>query len=59
MRDLGENLGEWAIYALLAMLVLTLWKRFPFNIWRYVHKAMPVLYLMLAVHAAFLAPLDF
>ncbi|HEY9380382.1 MAG TPA: ferric reductase-like transmembrane domain-containing protein [Burkholderiales bacterium] len=59
MRDLGENLGEWAIYALLAMLVLTLWKRFPFNIWRYLHKAMPVLYLMLAIHAAFLAPFDF
>ena len=59
MRDLGEELGEWAIYALLAMLVVTLWKRFPFNIWRYLHKAMPVLYLMLVVHAAFLAPLDY
>lgn len=59
MRDLGEDLGEWAIYALLAMLVVTLWKRFPFNIWRYLHKVMPVLYLMLVVHAAFLAPLDY
>ncbi len=59
MRDVGEDLGEWAIYALLIMLVLTLWKRFPFNIWRYLHKAMPVLYLMLAIHAAFLAPLDY
>lgn len=59
MRELGEELGEWAIYALLAMLVLTLWKRFPFKIWRYLHKIMPVLYLMLAVHAAFLAPLEY
>ena len=59
MRELGEDLGEWAIYALLAMLVLTLWKRFPFNIWRYLHKIMPVLYLMLVIHAAFLAPLDY
>ena len=59
MRDLGEDLGEWAIYALLAMLVVTLWKRFPFSIWRYLHKVMPVLYLMLVVHAAFLAPLDY
>lgn len=59
MRELGEDLGEWAIYALLAMLVLTLWKRFPFKFWRLLHKAMPVLYLMLVIHAAFLAPLDY
>ncbi len=59
MRDVAEELGEFAIYALLAMLVLTLWKRFPFRIWRYVHKGMPVLYLALAFHAAFLAPLDY
>lgn len=59
MRDLAEEFGEWAIYLLLAMLVLTLWKRFSFTIWRYLHRAMPVLYLMLAVHALFLAPLDF
>lgn len=59
LRDMAEELGEWAIYALLAMLVLTLWKRFPFHLWRYVHKAMPVLYLMLAIHAAFLAPVAY
>lgn len=56
MRDLGEDLGEWAIYALLAMLALTLWKRFPFSIWRTLHRVMPVLYLMLVIHALFLAP---
>ncbi len=59
MRDVAEELGEFAIYALLAMLVLTLWKRFPFKLWRYAHKVMPVLYLALAFHAAFLAPLDY
>ncbi|HRP25974.1 MAG TPA: ferric reductase-like transmembrane domain-containing protein [Thauera sp.] len=59
MRDVAEELGEFAIYALLAMLVLTLWKRFPFGIWRYLHKVMPFLYLALAFHAAFLAPLDY
>ncbi|ATE61623.1 ferredoxin reductase family protein [Thauera sinica] len=56
MRDVAEGLGEFAIYALPAMLVLTLWKRFPFSIWRYLHKVMPLLYLALAFHAAFLAP---
>ncbi|KAI5915822.1 ferric reductase-like transmembrane domain-containing protein [Thauera sp. 2A1] len=59
MRDAAESLGEFAIYALLAMLVLTLWKRFPFKLWRYLHKVMPVLYLALAFHAAFLAPLGY
>lgn len=59
LRDLAEEMGEWAIYAVLAMLVLSLWKRFPYLIWRYVHRIMPVLYLMLAFHAALLAPSDY
>lgn len=56
MRDLGEELGEWAIYAVLVMLSLSLWKRIPYGVWRQVHRVMPVLYLMLAFHAAVLAP---
>lgn len=59
MRDVAEELGEFAIYALLGMLVLTLWRRVPFRMWRSLHKVMPVLYLALAFHAAFLAPLDY
>jgi predicted ferric reductase len=59
LRDLGEDMGEWAIYAVLAMLAITLWKRFPYGIWRRLHRVMPVLYLMLAFHAAVLAPSDY
>ncbi|MDX9707741.1 MAG: ferric reductase-like transmembrane domain-containing protein [Azospira sp.] len=59
MRHLGKDMGEWAIYLLLAMLVITLWKKFPYRAWRYVHRAMPVLYLMLAFHAVLLAPGDY
>ncbi len=59
LRDLAEDMGEWAIYAVLAMLVITLWKRFPYQIWRLLHKVMPVLYLMLVFHAALLSPLDY
>lgn len=59
LRDAAEEMGEWAIYAALAMLALTLWKRFPYMVWRYLHRAMPVLYLMLAFHAALLAPQDY
>ncbi len=56
LRDLAKEMGEWAIYALLAMLVITLWKKFPYRTWRVLHRGMPVLYLMLALHAALLPP---
>jgi len=59
LRDLAEDMGEWAIYAVLAMLAVTLWKRFPYRPWRFLHQAMPVLYLMLAFHALLLAPTDY
>lgn len=59
LRDLAEDMGEWALYALLIMLVITLWKRFPYRAWRFMHRAMPVLYLMLTFHAALLAPADY
>jgi predicted ferric reductase len=59
LRDLAEDMGEWAIYAVLLMLAITLWKKFPYRAWRFVHRAMPALYLMLAFHAALLAPADY
>jgi predicted ferric reductase len=57
MRDAAEGIGEWGVYLVFAMLMLTLWKRFPYNLWRYVHRAMPILYLSLVFHAVWLAPL--
>lgn len=59
LRDLAKDMGEWAIYALLFMLAITLWKRFPYRPWRFLHRAMPVLYLTAAFHAALLAPRDY
>ncbi|MDD2926550.1 ferric reductase-like transmembrane domain-containing protein [Rhodoferax sp.] len=59
LRRLAEDMGEWAIYAVLAMLVITLWKKFPYRTWQILHSAMPVLYLMLALHAALLSPTDY
>ncbi|HNB05997.1 MAG TPA: ferric reductase-like transmembrane domain-containing protein, partial [Thauera aminoaromatica] len=59
LRDAGEELGEFAIYLVLAMVVLSLWKRFPYKFWRHLHRAMPVFYLLLAFHAAVLAPPDY
>lgn len=56
VRDLGEELGEFVIYVLLALLALTLWKRFSYRLWRPLHRAMPVLYLLLMFHSVVLAP---
>ena len=56
MREFGADMGEPALYIALAMLVITLWRRFPYHLWRHLHRIMPVLYLMLAFHAALLAP---
>lgn len=59
LRDAGEGLGEWGFYLLLAMLALTLWKRFPYRLWGWLHRSMPVLYGMLAFHSVVLAPPDY
>lgn len=56
MRDLAKDMGEWGFYLLLAMLLLALWKAFPYRPWRKLHKAMPVLYLALVFHAVMWAP---
>lgn len=59
LRDLAKDMGEWAIYAVLLMLVITLWRRFPYRAWRFLHRAMPLLYLVLAFHAVLLTPRDY
>jgi predicted ferric reductase len=56
LREFGKDMGEPALYVVLAMLAITLWRRVPYHLWAKLHRMMPVLYLMLAVHAAMLAP---
>lgn len=56
LRGLGSDMGEPALYLALIMLAITLWRRFPYHLWRHLHRAMPVIYLMLALHAVMLSP---
>ncbi len=59
-RGLAKDVGEWAFYALLAMVVLTLLSRLlSYKHWRLLHRAMPVLFLGLVFHAVALMPLSF
>ena len=55
-RHLAEDMGEWAVWFLAAMLVITLWQRFPYHVWRYLHKLLAGVYLVLAFHAVVLTP---
>nr|BFD42784.1 ferric reductase-like transmembrane domain-containing protein [Pseudomonas sp. FFPRI_1] len=55
-RGSAKDLGEWSAWLLAAMLVITLWQRFPYHLWRYVHKTLAAVYLVLAFHGVVLAP---
>ncbi len=60
MRGLAKDLGEWAFYLLLAMVALTLISRLlSYKHWRLLHRAMPVVFLALVLHAVALMPLTF
>src|SRR5690554_655020 len=56
MQGLAEDFGEWSFYLVAGMVVLSLLKFFPYKFWRYLHRIMPVLYLLLVFHAAWLTP---
>lgn len=56
LQGIVRDSAEWAIYALLIMLALTLWKRFPYAFWRTIHRLMPALYLLLVSHTIVLMP---
>ena len=58
-HSLAKDVGEWAIYVLIFMLLISLWKRFPYRPWRLLHKAMPVLYLLLVFHTVALLPASY
>ena len=57
-RGLAKDIGEWAFYLLIAMVVLTLVTRLlTYQHWRVLHRAMPLLFLGLAFHVVALMPL--
>lgn len=54
--DLAKDVGEWAGYILLALVVLALIKRIPYRYFRLVHKAFPLVFLAGAFHGLILMP---
>lgn len=55
-RHLAESIGEWAFYALVALLAIALIKRFPYRRFFQTHRLMAAVYLALVVHSVILAP---
>ncbi|ADP16592.1 oxidoreductase FAD-binding domain protein 3 [Achromobacter xylosoxidans A8] len=55
-RGSAKDIGEWAVWILAAMVLLTLWRRFPYHIWRQVHRIAAVIFLVVAFHGVVLTP---
>lgn len=54
LRGTAEDLGEWAFYAVIVLILLALWKRFPYRAFFKTHRLLAVAYLVLAFHAVVL-----
>lgn len=55
-HGIGAEVGEWGFYLLLVLVVIALWKRFPYHLFFKTHRLMAVVYLLLAFHAIVLMP---
>jgi len=58
-RGLAESLGEWAFYAAVVLIVLALWKRFPYHLFAKTHKWLAAAYLVFVYHAAILTKFEY
>jgi len=56
LMSLAKDMGEWAAWAVLAMVILALLRAVPYRLWRKVHKLFAPLYLMGVFHTLILMP---
>ncbi|MFN3986371.1 MAG: ferric reductase-like transmembrane domain-containing protein [Rhodocyclaceae bacterium] len=59
LREAAEELGEFAIFVLFALVLLALWRHPALTPLRKLHRAMPLLYLGLLFHAIVLTPTSY
>lgn len=57
--DLAKDVGEWAGYILLALVLIALVKRIPYRYFRWVHKLFPLVFIAGAYHGLMLMPASF
>ncbi|MCL4768601.1 MAG: ferric reductase-like transmembrane domain-containing protein [Hyphomicrobiaceae bacterium] len=58
-RGFAEFVGEWAFYAIVVLIALALWKRFPYRWFAKTHRWISVAYLILVYHAIVLVEFDY
>lgn len=58
-RGLAESLGEWAFYAAALLIVLALFKSFPYRWFRKTHTWLTLAYLVLVYHSLVLTKTDY
>nr|WP_283245805.1 ferric reductase-like transmembrane domain-containing protein [Comamonas sp. PE63] len=57
LKPYAKTLGEWTFYALILMLAITLARRMvPYRRWYWLHRFMPLAYLILVFHGVVLTP---
>lgn len=56
LRHAAKDAGEWALWLVLIVVAITLWRLLPQQRWRLLHRTMPLLYAGLVFHALLLAP---
>ncbi|WP_162844982.1 ferredoxin reductase family protein [Pontivivens insulae] len=55
LADLGEGLGEFSYYGLLALTALSVAMVVPYHLWKWTHKAMGAMFALGALHFALVA----
>ncbi|HEY8333312.1 MAG TPA: ferric reductase-like transmembrane domain-containing protein [Tardiphaga sp.] len=54
LKDIATELGELSLYLLIVLVLLALWKRFPYRAFLTTHRLMAPIYLVLVFHAVIL-----
>lgn len=59
MRGIAEGVGEWAFYAAVLLIALSLIKAFPYRLFYKTHRLLAVIYLVLVFHAVVLTKFSY
>ncbi|HEY4467662.1 MAG TPA: ferric reductase-like transmembrane domain-containing protein [Klebsiella sp.] len=51
LASVSQTIAEWAIYILIILCIISLAKKIPYDLFRYVHKIFPLVYLSITFHA--------
>lgn len=55
----AKDLAEWALYLLVALVLVALWRRVPYRWFVRAHRLMPLAYLLLVYHSVVFLPLGY